>query len=72
MIIGNTFKASYTVEATVVISLCMILFGAAVMVCFEVFKDTIDYVSHEPDTFDSVSLFRIKEGLVGIFNAIRD
>ncbi|SDB37312.1 hypothetical protein SAMN02910298_01804 [Pseudobutyrivibrio sp. YE44] len=72
MIINKSLKASYTVEATVVISLCLILFSSAVVLSYEIFKETLDYVAYKPSAFDPVKTFRTKEGIVGIFNAIRD
>lgn len=65
-------KASYTVEAAIIMSICFILFGTAVCISFELFKDSIDYVSYKPNTFDAVKAFRIKEGVVGIIHAIKD
>ena len=65
-------KGSYTVEATVVISLCMILFGSAVIISYELFKYVLDYVTYKPDSFDSVKLFRLEEGVMGVYHAIID
>ena len=65
-------KASYTVEAAIVIGFCFILFGMAVVLSYEVFKLVIDYVKYKEGSFDAVSLFRLKEGVVGIFHAIKD
>lgn len=65
-------KASYTVEAAMIISFCFILFGTAVCICYELFKNAVEYVSYKPDTFDAVKAFRLKEGVVGIVNAIRN
>lgn len=65
-------KASYTVEAAIVISFCFILFAMAVGLSYEVFKLVIDYVKYKEGSFDAVSLFRLKEGVVGIFHAIKD
>lgn len=64
-------KASYTVEAAMIISFCFILFGMAVCICFELFQATIDYVRYRPEGFDAVKAFRFKEGVVGILDAIR-
>ncbi|MCR4567844.1 MAG: hypothetical protein K5769_07315 [Pseudobutyrivibrio sp.] len=65
-------KASLTVEGSIVISICFIMFGMAVCLAYELFKETIDYVSYNRDSFDAVKMFRLKEGLVGIYHAIKD
>ncbi|SEA48418.1 hypothetical protein SAMN02910384_01608 [Pseudobutyrivibrio sp. ACV-2] len=65
-------KGSYTVEASMIISFSFLVFGMAVCIGFELFKSTVEYVSYKPDTFDAVQAFRLKEGVVGIFNAIRN
>lgn len=65
-------KGSYTVEAAMIISFCFLVFGMAVCICFELYKNTVEYVSYKPDTFDAVRAFRLKEGVVGIVNAIRN
>ncbi|MBQ7148528.1 MAG: hypothetical protein IJR96_07225 [Pseudobutyrivibrio sp.] len=65
-------KASYTVEAAMVISFCFLIFGMAVCLCFEMFKDIVEAVSYKQDGFDAVRAFRIKEGVIGIYHAIRD
>ena len=65
-------KASYTVEAAMVISFCFFIFGMAVCLCFEMFKDILEVVSYKQDGFDAVRAFRIKEGVIGIYHAIRD
>ncbi|WP_028234259.1 hypothetical protein [Pseudobutyrivibrio sp. MD2005] len=63
-------KGSYTVEAAIVISFCFILFGMAVILSYEVFKVVIEYVKYKEDSFDAVSLFRLKEGVMGVIHAI--
>ncbi|MBE5915302.1 MAG: hypothetical protein E7273_00495 [Pseudobutyrivibrio ruminis] len=63
-------KASYTVEAAIVISFCFIVFGMAICLSYEVFKLTLEYVKYQEDNFDAVALFRFKEGLMGIGHAI--
>ena len=65
-------KGSYTVEAAMIISFCFIVFGMAVCISFEIFKNVVEYVRYKPDTFDAVKAFRLKEGVVGIINAIRN
>ena len=65
-------KASYTVEASVVISICFIMFGTAALLAFELFKETLDYVSGQPDAIDAVALFRLKEGVAGVIHALQD
>ena len=65
-------KGSYTVEAAMIISFCFIVFGMAVCISFELFKNVVEYVRYKPDTFDAMKAFRLKEGVVGIINAIRN
>lgn len=65
-------KGSYTVEAAMIISFCFIVFGMAVCISSELFKNVVEYVRYKPDTFDAVKAFRLKEGVVGIINAIRN
>lgn len=65
-------KASYTVEAAIIISLCFILFGIAIGLAYELFKMTIEYVGQRDSTFDAVSAFRLKEGAMGVYHALID
>ncbi len=65
-------KGSYTVEAAIVISFCFIVFGMAVGLAYEVFKLVLEYVEHKEGSFDAVSLFRLKEGVMGIVHAIKN
>ncbi|SET14137.1 hypothetical protein SAMN02910413_1932 [Pseudobutyrivibrio sp. C4] len=65
-------KGSYTVEAAVIISFCFILFGMAIGVAYELFQITLEYVKYKEGNFDAVNLFRLKEGLVGIYHAIKE
>lgn len=62
-------KGSYTVEAAIVISFCMIIFGMAIMLCFDMFTTIIEYVSYKPDSFDAVKLYRLREGVSGIVHS---
>lgn len=61
-------KGSYTVEAAVMISLCFILFAAAVGVTYKVYKNSVTYVTSREDGFDSVKLFRIRETVSDILD----
>lgn len=65
-------KGSYTVEAAVIISFCFILFGMAIGVAYELFQITLEYVKYKEGNFDAVNLFRLKEGLVGIYHSIKE
>lgn len=69
---NHSLKASYTVEATVIISFCFIVFGMAVAVAYEVFQVVLDYVSYKGNDFDAVNMFRLKEGIMGFVDAIRE
>ena len=63
-------KASYTVEATIVISVCFILFAMAVCLSYEIFKIVLEYVKYKGGTFDAAKIFRLVEGGKGFLNAI--
>ena len=65
-------KGSYTVEAAMIISFCFIVFGMAVCISFELFKNVVEYVRYKPDTFDAVKAFRLKEGVAGVIHALQD
>jgi hypothetical protein len=65
-------KASYTVEATIVISLSFIVFGVAIMVAYDLFQLILEYVLSKNSSFDAVTAFRVKEGIVGVVHAILD
>ena len=65
-------KASYTVEGAVIISICIIFFGVAVCLAYDIFKEMLTYVSYSQESFDAVKTYRLKEGLVGIYHAIVD
>lgn len=65
-------KGSYTVEAAVVISLCFIVFGVAIGIAYELFQLAIEYVKHKDGAFDAVPLFRLKEGMMGVYHALKD
>ncbi len=65
-------KASYTVEGAIIISICLIFFGIAICLAYDIFRETLDYVSYSQESFDAVKAYRLKEGLVGIYHAIVD
>ena len=65
-------KGSYTVEAAYIFSFCILIVGMAIGIAFDLFYEALEYVSYEPDGFDAVSLFRTKEGVVGVIHAIFD
>lgn len=65
-------KASYTVEAAAIISFCLIVFGIAICLSYEMFTSVMEYVSPKEDSFDAVSLFRLREGAMGVLNAIKN
>ena len=64
-------KGSYTVEAAAIISLCMLILSVAICLSFDIYRECVEYVKYRPDKFDAVSLFRMKESLMGTFNAIK-
>lgn len=57
-------KASYTVEGSVIISLCIIVIGMCILLGFDIYKETIDYIETHPiESLDVVTTFReIKAG----------
>ena len=65
-------KGSYTVEAAYTISFCIMIVAMAICISFDLFQEVLEEVSYKVDGFDAVNLFRVKEGLVGVFNAIKD
>lgn len=69
---SKNFKGSYTVEAAYIFSFSFIIVGMAICTAFDLFIDAIDYVSFKQNDYDAVSLFRLKEGVVGVIHAIKD
>ena len=65
-------KASYTVEAALIISVCFIMFGMAIAVAYELFQLVLEYVKYQDSAFDAVSMFRLKEGAMGVYHALID
>ena len=65
-------KGSYTVEAAVIISVSFILFGMAVALAYELFKESVTYVGQAGIEFDSVRLFRLRETAIDLYNAVRN
>ena len=65
-------KGSYTVEGAVIISFCIVIFGMAVAMSYELFKIAIDYVDNFNTDFDAVNAFRLKEGVMGVIHAIKN
>lgn len=66
-------KASYTVEGSVIISLCIIVIGMCILLGFDIYKETMEYIENHPVAeFDSVTTFReIKAGqgiIEGVLN----
>lgn len=51
-------KAVYTVEASIIISLCFIMFGAAVGISYQVYQETVVAVTFKDDEYDAVKNFR--------------
>ncbi len=65
-------KGSYTVEATVIISLCFILFGAAVTASYSLFQSTLNYVENCNNEIKAVEMFRLKEEARHLMEEMRD
>ena len=68
--INKRLKASYTVEAAVVLSICFIVFAMAIGLAYQLFELAIDYVKYKGGSFDAVTYFRAKEGFLGVVHAI--
>ena len=54
-------KGVYTVEASFVVSITLILIGAAISLGYQVFSDAAKYVVREESEFDAVEAFRLKD-----------
>ena len=65
-------KGSYTVEGAMIISFSFIIFGMAVCLAYEVFQLSLDYVGNYNTDFDAVKVFRLKEGVMGVFHALKE
>ncbi len=65
-------KGSYTVEATVIISLCFILFGTAATASINLFQSTLAYVSDCSNEINAVEMFRLKEEARQMIEEMRD
>jgi len=63
-------KGSYTVEAAIVISFCLMLVAMAICISYELFQETLSHVSYKESDFDAVLLFRIKEGALEALKAL--
>ncbi len=63
-------KASYTVEAAVIISFSFIVVGIAIGIAYDMFADILEAVSIEENTFDAVELFRKKEGVMELWKSL--
>ena len=56
-------RGVYTVEAAFIISFSLFVFGACVGVAYDVFENSIEYVSKEEEKFDAVEFFRGREAI---------
>ena len=63
-------KASYTVEAAVIISFSFIVIGVAIGIAYDMFVDILDAVSIKENNFDAVDLFRKKEGVMELWKSL--
>lgn len=53
-------KGSYTVEAAWIISFCLIIIGASIMLAFDIYYETFRYIEQTiPEDIDVVERFRI-------------
>lgn len=55
----KNLKASFTVEGSVVIGICMIIIGMCIMLGFDMYKETILYIEKtEVKDMDTVDIFK--------------
>lgn len=53
-------KGSYTVEAAWIISFCMIIVGASIMLAFDIYYEAFSYAAQTiPEDIDIVERFKI-------------
>ncbi len=57
-------KGSYTVEASLVVPICMFICAAGIILCYEIFEEAIHTVSAY-EKYDAVQSYRLKETLTG-------
>lgn len=64
-------KASYTVEGSVIISLCIIVIGMCILLGFDIYKESIRYIENNPvETFDVVAAFREINAGQGVLDGV--
>lgn len=65
------FKASYTVEGSVVICICLILIGISMILAFDLYKESIEYINtiaiKEIDSVEMFRQFRVVSGVIDWF-----
>ncbi len=68
--IPKYLKASYTVEAAMIISFSFIVIGIGIGIAYHMFVDILESVSLKENTFDAVDLFRKKEGVMELWKSL--
>lgn len=64
-------KASYTVEGSMVISICLIIITMCILFGFDNYKESISYIeSHPIKEIDAVKIFRETEVALDILNSV--
>ena len=63
-------KASYTVEAAMIISFSFLVIGVAIGIAYDMFVDILEAVNIKENNFNAVDLFRKKEGVVELWKSL--
>lgn len=64
---NNRLKAALTVEASLIIGLCLIIFGEAINLAYDTFYESLDYVSEGYEDVDVISIFKLSDGINEVF-----
>lgn len=61
-------SGALTVEASLIIGLSLIIFGATVIMAYDTFYESLEYVSNQYEEVDVISIFKLSEGFRQVFN----
>lgn len=56
------FLGALTVEASLIIGLSLLIFGATVVMAYDTFYESLEYVSNQYEDVDAISIFKMSEG----------
>lgn len=56
------FLGALTVEASLIIGLSLLVFGATVVMAYDTFYESLEYVSNQYEDVDAISIFKMSEG----------